>query len=126
MNTAALPEKCGLSPGLRRCFNVIEKHINETGSSPSYEEIMRKLGLNSKGNVNRMVNDLQARGWITFTPGLKRSIALVEASAPSYALSAELDAALRQHCRMYGTDPTTVFAYAVKQYLRGSFGRAAA
>jgi repressor LexA len=47
------------------------------GVAPTYDEIREALGLASKGGVNRLLNELQERGFLTFTANRPRSIQLV-------------------------------------------------
>lgn len=112
----ALDERAGLTPRLRDCYRVIENHIVVTGCSPSLEELKTALGLRSKGRVHKMVDLLQARGWITVQPGRQRSIALT-GDVRRYALPPDLEARLRLYCKETGAMPATIVAHALNVFL---------
>lgn len=109
-----IPERTGLTRATRRCFNAIEAYIAVHDCSPSFEDIRTALGVASKGVVHRLVNDLVARGWITYQPHKKRSIVIVPAAkVPSLALPSELEAALKAYCARRGLLPGSVLTEAV-------------
>lgn len=112
-----LDDRAGLTPRLRDCYRAIEAHIVATGCSPSLNEIRAKLGLSSKGRVHRMVEELEARGWITTQPGRWRSIALTRDDRPQYALSPEIETRLRLYCSETGNLPATIVAHALNEFL---------
>jgi SOS-response transcriptional repressor LexA len=109
------PERSGLSPSTRNAFAAIEAYIVSHGCSPSYDDIKRAMGIVSKGFVHRLVNDLVARGWITYTPGKKRSIAIVPAMASPLQLPAHVETALKRYCARRGLLPAAVIADAVAE-----------
>ena len=61
----------------RRVFNFIQAFFTEYGHSPSMEEIAVACFF-SRTTVLRYLDYLEAKGCITRTPGLPRSIALLE------------------------------------------------
>jgi repressor LexA len=111
------PERTGLTPATRNCFNAIEAHITRHGCSPSFEEIKLAIGVNSKGFVHRLVTDLVSRGWITYTPGKKCSIVIVPAPAAPLQLPAALETALKRYCANSGALPNAVIAGAVARLI---------
>ena len=47
------------------------------GVSPSYDEMMRGMGLRSKSNIGRWLDDLAERGFIRRLEGKHRAIEIV-------------------------------------------------
>jgi len=47
------------------CLTAIERHIANTGTAPSYEELGRTLGQRSKSGVHRLILALEERGSIS-------------------------------------------------------------
>lgn len=116
----AAVEAVGLTPRLRDCFTAIEAHIAAHGCAPSLDELKDAIGLKSKGHVIRMVENLEARGWITHQPGKQRTIAIVPGvttGAPSYVLPPNIALALRDFCARNGEDPNAIVADAVALFL---------
>lgn len=58
----------------QRTLDFIKGYIAENEVSPSYDEIMAALGLQSKSGVYRLVRGLQNRKRVRFTPNVSRSI----------------------------------------------------
>lgn len=104
--------------------------------APSYEEMMRHLGLASKSGVARLVDALVERGHLDRIPSGKRSVTLrlpTEPSASPPAASAEphpsggirlrlgpvISARLMAHCRQYGTAPEHVVLAAITASIGG-------
>ena len=58
-------------------LNFIQNYSQQTGYSPSYEEMGKALNLRSKSGVWRLINGLLQRGLITIKPGLARSVRIV-------------------------------------------------
>ncbi len=42
----------------------IDRHLRETGFSPSFEEMKRELGLKSKSGIHRLITALEERGFL--------------------------------------------------------------
>lgn len=49
-------------------------YTNEYGYAPSYDEMCEGIGQRSKNGIHRLVYSLCDRGYVTFEPGLARSI----------------------------------------------------
>lgn len=111
------PERTGLTPATRKCFNAIEAHILRHGCSPSFEQIRQAIGLKSKGVVHRLVNDLVARGWITYRPGKKCSIVIVPSETAALTLPRHVETALKQYCARRGIEPAAGMADAVTAFI---------
>lgn len=71
----------GLSERQRFGYEVIRRSIARTGIAPSVREIQAAMGLTSTSAVIRMLDDLEARGWIQREPRKSRSIRLVDENA---------------------------------------------
>jgi SOS-response transcriptional repressor LexA len=126
MNALA-PVRSGLTPRQLECFKIIEAHIATTGTAPTYLQIARALGLNSKSPVNRLVIALQARGWITYQPYINCSIAIVpETAVRTYTLPPSVEAKLLQHCCATNESPLDVLADAVALFFDEAEGSVAA
>lgn len=82
-------EPAGLTPRQRQTQDFIEAYLAAHGYSPSFDEIGEHLGIR-KGNVHRLVHELEERGHIRLIPGRPRSITLC--GAP-YGAPADLTAA---------------------------------
>lgn len=76
-----------LTPRQQECLDYISGVILESGTSPTYSEIMTALGLHSKQNVHRMVICLEERGAIRRIPGRARALSLVEKKDQTDALA---------------------------------------
>ena len=68
-----------LSPKLKTFLEFIQRFILTHEQSPSYEEIMSKLGFKSLGTVNWYVNTLEKQGYLSRVkgPNGKRALTLV-------------------------------------------------
>ena len=73
--------KLGLTPRQADCLEVIRIFIEVEGISPSYDDILEALKLESKSGAYRLVTALEERGHINRVPGRARSISLVEDAA---------------------------------------------
>jgi len=60
-----------------RAMQVIKTTIREKGTAPTQQEISDNLGLASKSQVNRLLKQLEDRGYISRMPGRHRAIALM-------------------------------------------------
>jgi repressor LexA len=58
------------------CF--IQKRLEETGVSPSFEEMKEALDLKSKSGVHRLINALEERGFIRRLPNRARALEVVK------------------------------------------------
>ncbi len=65
-----------LTPRQQQCLEAIAGHLAAHGHGPSYADLAAALGIGSRGCVNRLVNKLRERGFITWKPGHARSITL--------------------------------------------------
>ena len=61
----------------RRVLAFIRTYINQHGISPSLDEIAKGCHM-SRSNVVRYLDFLEAWGYLTRTPGIPRSISLLE------------------------------------------------
>ena len=68
-----------LSPKLKIFLEFIQRFTLTYGQSPSYEEIMFKLGFKSLGTVNWYVNTLEKQGYLSRVKGHngKRALTLI-------------------------------------------------
>lgn len=80
----------GLTRVQSEALAFIEGYVAEHDYSPSFSEIRDALGLASKANVNRLMNNLEERGRIRRISGKARSIEIVAESA-DYHLRRILD-----------------------------------
>jgi repressor LexA len=53
-----------LTPKQRELLIYIDKHLNETGCSPSFEEMKDALSLKSKSGIHRLISALEERGFL--------------------------------------------------------------
>jgi SOS-response transcriptional repressor LexA len=60
-----------------RAMQVIKTTIKEKGTAPTQQEISDSLGLSSKSQVNRLLKQLEDRGYISRMPGRHRAIAVM-------------------------------------------------
>jgi repressor LexA len=68
----------------------IDKHLSETGVSPSFEEMKEALDLKSKSGVHRLISALEERGFIRRLPNRARALEVLKvpetkAAAPASA-----------------------------------------
>lgn len=74
----------------------IGQYTQEHGFAPSYREIATGLGMQSKGNVARIVAALRERGAIEHLPHKARSIGISRSRARRRPLAVELSDALEK------------------------------
>ena len=55
----------------------LEERISQTGVTPSFEEMMKKVGLKSKSGIHRLISALEERGFIKKLPFKARAIELL-------------------------------------------------
>ena len=68
----------------------IDRHLSETGVSPSFEEMKEALDLKSKSGVHRLISALEERGFIRRLPNRARALEVLKvpetkAAAPAGA-----------------------------------------
>lgn len=73
--------RMGLTPVQLTAYEAICAHIDLHGYSPSYDELMRAIGINSKSGIHRIVCALTERGYVNFIPAKPRSISIVGRAA---------------------------------------------
>ena len=56
----------------------IDKRLNETGISPSYDEMKDALGLKSKSGIHRLITALEERGFIRRLPHKARALEVLK------------------------------------------------
>jgi len=56
----------------------IDKHLGETGVSPSFEEMKDALDLKSKSGVHRLISALEERGFIRRLPNRARALEVLK------------------------------------------------
>lgn len=66
--------QAGITPLQRDCLDFISGYCRRHAVSPSYDEIMRGLGLTGRNQVFNLVRQLEERGWIERLPNRARSI----------------------------------------------------
>ena len=68
-----------LTPHQAKLMLFVQRYIDQhKGVSPSYTEMTTFCGLASKSGVNRMLNSLEKRGFISRFPGLARAITVLK------------------------------------------------
>ena len=67
-------------------IRFIQQRLEETGISPSFEEMKEALDLKSKSGVHRLISALEERGFIRRLPHRARALEVIklptEAAAP--------------------------------------------
>ena len=69
----------------------INKRLNESGISPSFDEMREALDLKSKSGVHRLISALEERGFIRRLPNRARALEVLklpESAAPAAAVAA--------------------------------------
>jgi len=77
-------------------IRFIQQRLEETGVSPSFEEMKEALDLKSKSGVHRLISALEERGFIRRLPNRARALEVIrqpEDAVPASRGAAELDAA---------------------------------
>ena len=85
-------------------IRFIQQRLEETGISPSFEEMKEALDLKSKSGVHRLISALEERGFIRRLPNRARALEIVKlpesaVSSASAAPSAANDAVSAGPCR---------------------------
>jgi repressor LexA len=78
------PAGWGLTPVQRTIIDYLAGHFRQHGRSPSLREIGLAAGLKSSSAVSYQVKALQAKGCLTYQPGLPRSITLTAPYQPQW------------------------------------------
>ena len=68
----------GLTPRDRQALDFIRAYGDEHGQSPTFQQIATALGMRSKSNISRIVDDLVERGHLRRKPNKHRSLMPVE------------------------------------------------
>ena len=66
----------------RQVLDFIRQHIMEQGIAPSVREICTHFGLRGPAGIHRILKALENKGFLTSTPGKKRSWRLTEKVRP--------------------------------------------
>lgn len=68
----------GLTNRQAQCLGFIHRYqLANAGISPKYEEIATGLGLSSKSQVGRLIDELEDRGALRRLPGRARAITII-------------------------------------------------
>lgn len=125
----------GLTGRQAQLYDFIAERIESTRVAPSYDEMVRHLGVNSRGSIARLVDGLVARGHLVRLDRCARGIGLrrpegqppanlAEQAARAHAdgitvrLPKVVAAHLLTRCHEDGTVPGELIAQAVSEYLR--------
>ncbi|MCP1852849.1 MULTISPECIES: LexA family protein [unclassified Bradyrhizobium] len=66
----------GLTNAQAECVEFVRQWISDRGSSPSYREIGRHLGIRGMGAVSHLINEAVERGALQRIPGRSRSLSV--------------------------------------------------
>lgn len=95
---------------------------NQTGVSPSFQEMNEAMGLRSKSGVHRLIIALEERGHIRRLPGRARALEVVEQYAglhDTLTLHPEVRAAAVSYAKRHGMTLPTALAIAARAYFCG-------
>jgi len=67
-----------LTPKQQELLNFIQKRLEESGVSPSFEEMKDALDLRSKSGIHRLINALEERGFIRRLPNRARALEILK------------------------------------------------
>ena len=67
----------GLTQAERELLCFIVETFDQTGMAPSYHEMCNAVGLKSKSGINRLIVQLDRKGWIRHTTAMARGIAII-------------------------------------------------
>ena len=84
-----------MTPKQKKCLDFIKRYTKSNGCSPSYQEMADYLGLFSKSNVYKIIQNLKEQGYIEDTPNKYRSIKLCTPCKNCKKLEKQLDMAIR-------------------------------
>ncbi len=62
----------------RELLVLIDRHLSETGISPSFEEMKEALGLKSKSGIHRLISALDERGFLRRLPNRARALEVMK------------------------------------------------
>jgi repressor LexA len=117
----------GMTRRMRDCLDYIEACHQDSGVSPSYDEIKNHLNLRSKSGVHRLINSLEDRGLIKRVPALARTLMPTRLSpALTIVLPAELEHQLRITAALSQVTPEGFVASLIKSHLTKNTKKAAA
>ena len=71
---------CTMTDKEKAAVEFIKSYTEDKGYAPNFREIMEAVGERSKAGITRSLDRLVARGVITRSPGVARSIRVVELS----------------------------------------------
>ena len=78
-----------LTPVAKSLYDWIVEYIHDSqGIAPTYSEMCRALNMSSKGEVARLLHQLEERGWIKRLRHRSRAIAIIDASRRDVAMTA--------------------------------------
>ena len=75
-----------LTPRQESVYNVILAYYRQHGFSPTVREIGERLGLAGPAGIHRILKVLEAAGYISSTPGKKRSWRPIDRNSASHLL----------------------------------------
>lgn len=81
----------GITRKQRQLLGFIAAHIAEFGSSPTFEEMAREMGVKSRSGVAKIVDALELRGHITRLPHKAGSIRIVESDTVRTAVRLRIE-----------------------------------
>ena len=64
----------------RELLLFLEERICQSGVTPSFEEMKKKVGLKSKSGIHRLISGLEERGFIKKLPFKARAIEILKSS----------------------------------------------
>jgi SOS-response transcriptional repressor LexA len=67
-----------LTPKQYELLLLLNEKLDTNGFGPSYEEMAKTLGIESKSNIHRMIVALEDRGFIRRLPGRSRAIQVLK------------------------------------------------
>lgn len=67
-----------LTPKQLELLLLLNEKLDANGFGPSYEELAKALGLQSKSNINRLMVALENRGFVRRLPGQSRAIQVLK------------------------------------------------
>lgn len=108
----------GLTPRQVECLAFIKRTVAAGGKAPTFDEIKRELGVESKATVHRLISSLEDRGFIRRLPGRSRAIAIVDASERSsffQHLNPDVKAIVASVASAEGTTPEVVLREWVRE-----------
>lgn len=104
----------GLTPKQRQLYDFIAARVAERGVPPSFEEMRVAGGLSSKSGVYRIIDQLQARGYVKRRPSRARALELI--TPATITLNTEILTLTDRYAHEHGISRDT----AVNELLRGA------